>query len=113
MGQEREGLFGYRQEGRPVLPLEGEYTHGLHIILCKGQAADSFVCWVFGCWCLGAPCGSLISSGCFFHMHSTPVPKLLRGFHFVYDLRQVTVPGHVVDVACGVDHMVALVKSII
>ena len=46
-------------------------------------------------------------------MHSTPVPKLLRGFHFVYDLRQVTVPGHVVDVACGVDHMVALVKSII
>lgn len=26
---------------------------------------------------------------------------------------QVTVPGHVVDVACGVDHMVALVKSII
>ncbi|XP_056451322.1 RCC1-like G exchanging factor-like protein isoform X2 [Gadus chalcogrammus] len=26
---------------------------------------------------------------------------------------RVTVPGHVVDVACGVDHMVALVKSII
>jgi len=26
---------------------------------------------------------------------------------------QVTVPGHVVDVACGVDHMVALVKTII
>ncbi|KAF7688814.1 RCC1-like G exchanging factor-like protein [Silurus meridionalis] len=26
---------------------------------------------------------------------------------------RVTVPGHVVDVACGVDHMVALVKSVI
>nr|XP_023675208.1 RCC1-like G exchanging factor-like protein [Paramormyrops kingsleyae]XP_023675209.1 RCC1-like G exchanging factor-like protein [Paramormyrops kingsleyae]XP_023675210.1 RCC1-like G exchanging factor-like protein [Paramormyrops kingsleyae] len=26
---------------------------------------------------------------------------------------RVTVPGHVVDVACGVDHMVALVKSLI
>ncbi|KAK0142562.1 RCC1-like G exchanging factor-like protein [Merluccius polli] len=26
---------------------------------------------------------------------------------------RVTVPGHVVDVACGVDHMVALVKSIL
>lgn len=28
-------------------------------------------------------------------------------------LRQVTVPGQVVDVACGVDHMVALVKSLL
>lgn len=26
---------------------------------------------------------------------------------------QVTVPGQVVDVACGVDHMVALVKSLL
>lgn len=26
---------------------------------------------------------------------------------------QVTVPGQVMDVACGVDHMVALVKSLL
>lgn len=26
---------------------------------------------------------------------------------------QVTVPGQVVDVACGVDHMVALVRSLL
>lgn len=26
---------------------------------------------------------------------------------------QVTVPGEVVDVACGVDHMVAITKSLI
>lgn len=26
---------------------------------------------------------------------------------------QVTVPGQVVDVACGVDHMVALAKSLL
>lgn len=44
-----------------------------------------------------------------------PIPKLCV-FYFVFPFffcAQVTVPGHVVDVACGVDHMVALVKSII
>lgn len=34
-------------------------------------------------------------------------------FLFFWPVPQVTVPGQVVDVACGVDHMVALVKSLL
>lgn len=34
-------------------------------------------------------------------------------FLWTRSVLQVTVPGQVVDVACGVDHMVALVKSLL